>query len=108
MTPEEKAKNRAHYLKHREKILARAKERYASDPTLKPRLIENFKLWSKNHPDKLYEHHRKYVENNRDKVRAWQQKRQKKVNDAKLFYPVVDLPPISITGPVTLGQDAWA
>jgi hypothetical protein len=108
MTPEEREKNRAHYLKHREKILARAKEKYKTDPTLKPRLLENWKAWAKKNPDKVYEHHRKYVNNNRDKVRVWQRKRQKKDHDASLFYPAVDVPEIRITGPVTLGEDAWA
>jgi len=69
VSEEERAKNRAYYLKNREKILAAAKERYRTDPALKPRLLETWKLWAKKNPDKLREHHRKYVANNREKVR---------------------------------------
>ena len=88
VSEEERAKNRAYYLKNREKILAAAKERYRTDPALKPRLLETWKVWAKNNPDKLREHHRKYVENNREKVReihrlAEQRRRLQKLHPPK-------------------------
>lgn len=136
ITPEERAKNRAYYLKHREKILARAKEKYQTDPALKPRLLENWRVWAKKHPDKLREHHKKYVENNKEKIKEWQRKKQQRIRDAKppkspkppkppkapkppkipkekvkkvKVEPVKEEPlQMFITGPVILGEDAWA
>lgn len=88
VSDEERAKNRAYYLKNREKILAAAKERYRTDPALKPRVLETWKVWAKNNPDKLREHHRKYIENNREKVReihrlADQRRRLQKLHPPK-------------------------
>ena len=57
-----------YYLLNREKILQKAKERYAADPELRQRVKDTWKVWAKKNPDKLREAHRKYRHKYRENI----------------------------------------
>lgn len=57
-----------YYLLNREKILQKAKERYAADPELRQRVKDTWKVWAKKNPDKLREAHRKYRNKYREDI----------------------------------------